>query len=107
MLFFTRTSDGASALHRYDLSKRKDDTFLPNVQRYQLSADGKKLLYAVQGAWFVAAAATRPGNSSQWVVSSPESAAPTSRITPKRARISAMEPPRRRGTRRMHQMEYT
>lgn len=57
MVFFTRRGDGANALHRYDLSKRTDQTFAPSVGGYQLSADGKKLLYSAQGSWFVTGAA--------------------------------------------------
>ena len=60
MVFFTRRADGANALHRYDLAKRKDDTLLPNVGTYRLSADGKKILYSQQGAWFIAGTAVAP-----------------------------------------------
>jgi len=60
MLFFTRRADGANALHRYDLAKRKDDVLLPNVGLFQLSADGKRVLYAVQGAFFIGNTATAP-----------------------------------------------
>jgi tricorn protease len=61
MLFYTRTADGATALHRYDLAKRKDETFLPNFGGgYQISADGKKLLYLQGGSTFVVGAAAPP-----------------------------------------------
>jgi tricorn protease len=56
VIFFARSADGSTALHRYDLTKRKDDVFLPNAGAYRLSADGKKILYAVQGAWYIAGA---------------------------------------------------
>jgi len=58
MVYFTRRADGQNALRRYDLTKRTDQTLAPNVTAYQLSADGKKLLYATQGAWFVTGVAT-------------------------------------------------
>ena len=60
VIFFTRRADGVAVLHRYDLNKRKDDTFLPSVDRYSLSADGRKILYLAQGAWFIAATAVSP-----------------------------------------------
>ena len=53
MIFFARTADGATALHRYDLAKRADQTFVPNAGGYVLSADGKKMLYGSQGSWFI------------------------------------------------------
>ena len=61
MIFFIRSADDASALHRYDLAKRKDDTFLPNISNYQLSADGKKMLWLAQGTWSIAGTAAAPG----------------------------------------------
>ena len=60
MVYFTRRADGANALHRYDLTKRKDDVLVPNMSTYQLSADGKKMLYSAQGAWNIAATAAAP-----------------------------------------------
>jgi tricorn protease len=61
MLFFTRRADGATALHRYDLTKRKDETFVPNIGGgYQISADGKKLLYGQGGSTFVVGAGAPP-----------------------------------------------
>jgi tricorn protease len=60
MVFFTRRADGANAVHRYDLAKRKDDVLLPNAGVVQLSADGKKMLYSLQGAYYIANTATAP-----------------------------------------------
>jgi tricorn protease len=57
MVFYTRRADGSNALNRYDLTRRANQVLAPNVAGYQLSADGKKLLYALQGAWFVTGAA--------------------------------------------------
>jgi tricorn protease len=47
--FLKAAADGAAAaggseLHRYDLSKRKDDNLLSGVRGYQISADAKKIL---------------------------------------------------------------
>src|SRR5207237_2079686 len=35
-----------AALHRYDLEKRKDETIQAAVVTYELTADGRKMLYA-------------------------------------------------------------
>ena len=61
MLFYTRRADGATALHRYDLAERKDETFLPDFGGgYAVSADGKKLMYTQGGSTFVVDAASPP-----------------------------------------------
>ena len=44
-VYYLRAADGKNALHRYDLGTRKQETLLPDVSNYLLSADGKKLLY--------------------------------------------------------------
>lgn len=38
-------------LHRYDVSKRRADVFLPTVQRFSTSGDGKRILVQAAGAW--------------------------------------------------------
>jgi tricorn protease len=52
-----------STLHKYELAKRKAESFVTGVQRYSVSADGKKLLYQAAGQWTVTATAqaARPG----------------------------------------------
>jgi tricorn protease len=47
-------------LHRYDLKKRKDDTFMGGVDYYKLSATGKKLLYFSGGTWGIVDTAGNP-----------------------------------------------
>ncbi len=44
---------GTSTLHRYDLTQRKDETILTDVNEYLLSADNKKLLYLSKGSWHI------------------------------------------------------
>jgi tricorn protease len=44
-VYYLRTTDGATALNRYDLNTRKNETLLPSVSDYVVSADAKKLLY--------------------------------------------------------------
>ena len=43
----------AGVLHRYDLKTRKEATLLEGVTSYDLSTDGKKLLYAAGPQWGV------------------------------------------------------
>ncbi len=38
-------------LHRYDLKKRKAETFLDGINFYRVSANGKKLLYRAKNKW--------------------------------------------------------
>ncbi len=51
--------DGRSSLHRYDLNKRKDETILPELNDYEISADHKKLLYVSKGAWATASTSSK------------------------------------------------
>ena len=52
-VYFVRETDGKNVLHRYYLNKRKDETVLPEVDQYELSADSKKILYRQARNWFV------------------------------------------------------
>ncbi len=51
-LYFIRRADGKTTLQRFDLEKRKVDP-LVDATDYVVSADGKKLLYAQAGSWFI------------------------------------------------------
>ena len=50
-------SDGppTRALHRFDLKARTDTRVLDRATRYRISADGKKVLYAVGNQWSITA----------------------------------------------------
>ncbi len=48
-----------SELHRYDLSKRKDDTLISGIRSFEISADNKKVLYATRDAMHIAAIADK------------------------------------------------
>ena len=52
-VYYLRTTDGATSLNRYDLNTRKNDTILPNVNSYVVSADAKKLLYRSGQNWSI------------------------------------------------------
>jgi len=49
-----------SSLHQYDLNKRKDDTFIPGVRDYLVSADKKKILYTGNNVWSLVAVTPKP-----------------------------------------------
>ncbi len=49
-----------SVLHQYDLNKRKDDSFIPGVSGYLVSADKKKILYRSNAAWSMVAVTPKP-----------------------------------------------
>ncbi|HYX29187.1 MAG TPA: PDZ domain-containing protein [Pyrinomonadaceae bacterium] len=49
-----------SVLHQYDLTKRKDDAFIPGVSDYLVSADKKKILYRSNQAFSIVAVTPKP-----------------------------------------------
>jgi len=58
-IYYLRRADGKSALQRYNLTDRKNETLLPDVSGYTVSADGAKLLYVSSGSWFLVSTKTR------------------------------------------------
>jgi len=63
-IYYVRSAEGKSALHRYELDTRKDETLLPDVDGYEISADTKKLLYVTSRSWFLVATTAKinPGD---------------------------------------------
>ena len=62
---FGRTEDsGQVSLHRYKLSEREEETLTSGVADYQLTPDGKKLLYRSDDAWAIASTSAKiePGS---------------------------------------------
>jgi tricorn protease len=53
-IFFLRTADGKAELKKFDLRDRKAETLLPDVDAYEISADGKKLLHREKDDFAVA-----------------------------------------------------
>jgi tricorn protease len=49
----------SSSLHKYDIKKRKDAEVM-DIDRYFLSANGKKMLYVKGGAWGVTTSGDKP-----------------------------------------------
>ena len=58
-LYYMRTVDNQTRLDRYDLTARRNETLLPDVDGYTLSADAKKMLYANNNAWSIVATTAR------------------------------------------------
>ncbi|HXW05857.1 MAG TPA: PDZ domain-containing protein [Vicinamibacterales bacterium] len=52
-VYYLKTADGKTALNRYDLTARKNEVLLPEVNDYVVSADGKKLLYRNGANWSI------------------------------------------------------
>lgn len=53
LIYYLKTSEGKTSLNRYDLTARKPETLLGDVNDYVVSADGKKLLYRQRDAWSI------------------------------------------------------
>jgi tricorn protease len=58
-IFFLRENDGKKAIQRFDLKDRKAETLLADADDYEVSADGKKLLYRVKEAWAMGSATAK------------------------------------------------
>ena len=54
-LYYLRRDGRETALHHFDLAKRKDETPLASLDGFLLSADAKKILYAKDRVWFITA----------------------------------------------------
>jgi tricorn protease len=52
-VYYLRTTDAGTSLNRYDLNTRKNDTVLPSVNDFVVSADAKKLLYRSGQNWSI------------------------------------------------------
>jgi tricorn protease len=61
-IFYLRGADAPgpeNRLHKFDLTKRKDEQILEGVRTYAISADGKKLLYASRDNWAIGSTAQK------------------------------------------------
>ncbi len=58
-IYYLRATDGQTRLERYDLNQRRNETLLPDVDGYTLSADAKKLLYLNNNQWSIVATTGR------------------------------------------------
>ena len=54
-LFFLRRADGKTALQRFDLKDRKTETIVPEADRFEVSHDGKKVLFRNKETWSIVA----------------------------------------------------
>lgn len=55
-IFFLRENDGKKAVQRFDLKDRKADTVVAEADDFEVSADGKKLLYRQKDNWAMGSA---------------------------------------------------
>ncbi|WP_396625128.1 PDZ domain-containing protein [Luteitalea sp.] len=62
-LFLLRSIDGKSSLHQFTLETRKTETFAPAAEAYQVTADGKKVLYRNGSSFHVVAASKKTDGS--------------------------------------------
>jgi tricorn protease len=62
-VWYRRITDGKGVIRRYDIAKRKDDAVIPEADGFELTSDGKKLLYR-QGSnlFLTTAASAKPGD---------------------------------------------
>ena len=58
-IFFLREADEKKAIQRFDLKDRKTETLHPDVNDYEVSADGKKLLYRSKENWAIVSASAK------------------------------------------------
>ncbi|MEP6800426.1 MAG: PDZ domain-containing protein [Acidobacteriota bacterium] len=64
-IFYLREVDGKKALQRFDLKDRKTETLLAEADGFEVSADGKKVLYRVKEAWAISASSTKKIDTSE------------------------------------------
>ena len=55
-VFFLRNTDGKKALRRFDLKDRKTENLLADVDDYQVSQDGRKVVWRLKEEWAQGAA---------------------------------------------------
>jgi len=58
-IYYLRSVDARTELHRYDLTPRRDETLLPDIDGFSLSADAKKMLYVNNNAWSIVSTTAR------------------------------------------------
>lgn len=62
-VYYLRTVDGKSSLQQFDLKTRKTETWVPAAEGYEVTADGKKLLYRNGSAYHVVSTAKKAEGS--------------------------------------------
>ena len=58
-VYYQRAVDSRSELHRYDVSARRDETLLSDLDGFVISADTKKMLYTNNNVWSIVTIAPR------------------------------------------------
>lgn len=71
-IYYLQRVDNRNSLHHYDLSKRKDEVLIPQLNGYEISADAKKVLYGVGNNFFVSPIAKVNANEGRLAVADVE-----------------------------------
>ena len=58
-IFFLRETDGKKALQRFDLKDRKAETLVAEADDFEISFDGKKVLYRQKESWSIGSAVAK------------------------------------------------
>jgi tricorn protease len=58
-IFFLRETDGKKAIQRFDLKDRKAETLLAEADEFEVSSDGKKIVYRLKEAWAMGSASAK------------------------------------------------
>jgi tricorn protease len=58
-IFFLRENDGKKAIQRFDLKDRKAETLLAEADEFDVSSDGKKIVYRLKEAWAMGSASAK------------------------------------------------
>jgi tricorn protease len=58
-IFFLRENDGKKAIQRFDLKDRKAETLLAEADEFEVSSDGKKIVYRLKEAWAMGSASAK------------------------------------------------
>jgi len=64
-VFFLRSVDDKKALHRFDLKDRKTESVLAEVDEYQVSHNGKKLVWRLKEDWALGSATAKALKASE------------------------------------------
>ena len=64
-IFFLHEIDGKKSLQRFDLKDRKTETLLPEVDDYDITADGKKVLWSLKESWAINSTAGKKIDTSE------------------------------------------
>ena len=62
-VFFLHANDGKTSVQRFDLKDRKTETIAPEADRFEVSHDGKKILFRLKEAWSIVASSGKKADA--------------------------------------------